>query len=82
MKRLPMCSRPFAKGAPIPMRRVYHHDRQYVVQSGETITSIAWDVGEPYLYIQQANGGLQSVSVGQSITIPFARQSSTLSGCT
>jgi len=58
------------EGRTNPYARVYHHDRQYVVQPGDTITSIAWDVGEPYLYIQQANGGLQSVSVGQSITIP------------
>jgi lipoprotein-anchoring transpeptidase ErfK/SrfK len=53
-----------------PWARVYHQDRQYVVQPGETITSIAWDVGVPYLYIVQANGGLQGVSPGQSITIP------------
>lgn len=58
------------EGRTTPYARVYHRDRQYVVQPGETITGIAWDVGEPYLYIEQANGGLQSVSAGQSITIP------------
>ncbi len=58
------------EGRTNPYARVYHHDRPYVVQSGDTITSIAWDVGEPYLYIQQANGGIANVSVGQSITIP------------
>ena len=58
------------EGRTNPYARVYHHDRQYVVQPGDTITSIAWDVGEPYLYIQQANGGIDNVSVGQSITIP------------
>lgn len=58
------------EGRTNPYARVYHHDSQYVVKAGETITSIAWDVGEPYLYIQQANSGLQSVSAGQSITIP------------
>ncbi|MBI1279179.1 MAG: L,D-transpeptidase family protein [Anaerolineaceae bacterium] len=58
------------EGRTNPYARVYHHDRQYVVQPGDTITSIAWDVGEPYLYIQQANGGISSVSAGQSITIP------------
>lgn len=57
-------------GRPQPYARVYHRDRQHIVQAGETITSIAWDVGVPYLYIVQANGGLESVSVGQSITIP------------
>ncbi len=58
------------EGRTNPYARVYHNDRQYVVQSGDTITSIAWDVGEPYLYIQKANGGIDSVSPGQSITIP------------
>ncbi len=58
------------EGRTNPYARVYHHDRPYVVQPGDTITSIAWDVGEPYLYIQQANGGIDNVSVGQSITIP------------
>ncbi len=58
------------EGRTNPYARVYHHDSQYVVQPGDTITSIAWDVGQPYLYIQQANGGINGVSVGQSITIP------------
>ncbi|MEZ4671826.1 MAG: L,D-transpeptidase family protein [Anaerolineae bacterium] len=60
------------EGRTSPYARVYHHDWQYVVKPGETITSIAWDVGVPYLYIVQANGGLQSVSAGQTITIPSA----------
>lgn len=59
-----------ANGGSEPIVRVYHHDGQHIVQSGETITSIAWDYGMPYLYIQEANGGLSSVSVGQSIMIP------------
>ncbi|MBL8163108.1 MAG: L,D-transpeptidase family protein [Anaerolineae bacterium] len=59
-----------AAGRTDPVVRVYHHDRQHTVSAGETITSIAWDYGVPYLYIQQANGGLSSVSAGQSITIP------------
>lgn len=50
--------------------RVYHRDTQYVVQSGETIISIAWDHGVPYPWIQQANGGIQYVNAGQTITIP------------
>jgi len=59
-----------ANGRTDPYVRVYHHDAQHIVQPGETITSIAWDYGVPYLYIQEANGGLSSVSIGQSITIP------------
>lgn len=50
--------------------RVYHNDLQHVVQSGDTITSVAWDYGIPYLYIQQANNGIESLTVGQTITIP------------
>jgi lipoprotein-anchoring transpeptidase ErfK/SrfK len=53
-----------------PWIRVYHHDSQHTVRPGETITTIAWDYGVPYLYIQQANGGIQNVSIGQVITIP------------
>lgn len=54
----------------IAAARVYHHDRQHTVQPGETITSIAWNYGVPYLYIVQANGGLGGVSAEQVITIP------------
>ena len=51
---------------------VQHTTRQHIVQSGESITSIAWDYGVPYPYLQQLNNGLQSVSIGQSINIPAA----------
>ena len=50
--------------------RVYQRDTTHVVQPGETIISIAWDYGIPYPYVQQANGGIDSVSVGQTITLP------------
>lgn len=53
-----------------PTIRVYHHDRQHVVQNGETITSIAWDYGVPYPWLQQANPNVNTLSVGQTITIP------------
>ncbi len=52
--------------------RVKHQERIHIVQSGETITSIAWDYGIPYLYIQNLNNGIGSVSVGQQIKIPPA----------
>lgn len=52
--------------------QVLHNERTHVVRSGETITSIAWDYGIPYLYIQQLNGGIESVSAGQTIKIPPA----------
>lgn len=57
-------------GQTTPYVRVYHHDGQHVVQSGETIISIAWDVGVPYLFIEQANSGITNVTPGQTITIP------------
>ncbi|RMG72899.1 MAG: LysM peptidoglycan-binding domain-containing protein [Chloroflexi bacterium] len=53
-----------------PYIRVYHHDRVHVVRAGETITSIAWDYGVPYPYIEQANPGVGALSVGQEIIIP------------
>ncbi len=53
-----------------PTLRVYHNDTQHIVQSGESIISIAWDYGLPYPYVQAANPGVDSLSIGQSITIP------------
>lgn len=50
--------------------RVHHNDRQHTVQPGESITSIAWDYGVPYPWIQQANPGVDALTVGQTITIP------------
>jgi lipoprotein-anchoring transpeptidase ErfK/SrfK len=53
--------------------RLYHHDRQHVVQPGETITSIAWDYGVPYPWLQRANPGVgDALNIGQSITVPSA----------
>lgn len=51
---------------------VVHRPRTHTVRAGETITSIAWDYGIPYPYIQQANGGITSLSTGQQIIIPPA----------
>lgn len=66
-------SQAFAAGRPQDIvLRVHHKERIHTVQAGETITSIAWDYGIPYLYIIEANNGIQSVSVGQQITIPPA----------
>lgn len=50
--------------------RVYHHPRQHVVRAGETLSSIGRDYGIPYPWIQAANPGVDSLSVGQTITIP------------
>lgn len=51
--------------------RIYHPDRQYTVQPGDTIAGIGRKTGIPYPWIQQANPGLgDGLSVGQTITIP------------
>ena len=51
--------------------RLYHHPQQYTVRPGETLSSIAYDQGIPYPWIQQANPGLgDGFYVGQTITIP------------
>ncbi|HXV97686.1 MAG TPA: L,D-transpeptidase family protein, partial [Anaerolineae bacterium] len=51
--------------------RLYHHPRQHTVQPGETLSSIGFDYGLPYPWIEQANPGLDNVlSPGQVITIP------------
>jgi lipoprotein-anchoring transpeptidase ErfK/SrfK len=50
--------------------RVYHYDRQHIVQPGETIISIAWDYGVPYPWVQHSNPGVTTLSAGQTITIP------------
>lgn len=51
---------------------VQHNERLHTVQAGETITSIGWNYGIPYLYIQEANGGIDSISVGQQLVLPAA----------
>jgi lipoprotein-anchoring transpeptidase ErfK/SrfK len=51
--------------------RVYHRDRQYTVQEGDTLASIAFDHGIPYPWIQQANPGAgDNLQLEQLLTIP------------
>jgi lipoprotein-anchoring transpeptidase ErfK/SrfK len=50
--------------------RVYEGNRTHTVQSGESITSIAYDYGIPYPYIQQANPNVNTLNAGQSLVIP------------
>jgi LysM repeat protein len=54
-----------------PSLRVYHHDTQYTVKPGDTFSSIAYDYGVPYPWIQDANpDASDALSVGQTITVP------------
>ncbi len=55
---------------PIVSVRIYHHPSTYIVQSGDTLASIGRAVGMPYPWLQQANPSLETLSAGQSITIP------------
>lgn len=50
--------------------RVYHRPQIHIVQFGETLASIGRNYGIPYPWIQQANPGMDALSVGQQITIP------------
>lgn len=51
--------------------RLYYHERTHTVQPGETFSSIGYDYGIPYPWLQQANPDAgDALSVGQQITIP------------
>ena len=54
----------------VPLR-IVHQERQHVVQSGETLSSIARAYGIPYPWIQQANPEVgDALQLGQVLTIP------------
>lgn len=55
---------------PAAVARIYHPERRHTVQSGETLSSIGYDYGIPYPWIQQANPGVDALSVGQELVIP------------
>ncbi len=57
---------------PIVNTRIFHHPRQHVVQSGETLASIGRAYGIPYPWIEQANPGSEFLPAGSTITIPSA----------
>ena len=50
--------------------RVYHQPSAYTVQAGDSISSIGYDQGIPYPWIQAANPGIDSLSPGQQISLP------------
>lgn len=51
--------------------RLYYHERTHTVQADETFSSIGYDYGIPYPWIQQANPDAgDALRVGQQITIP------------
>ncbi len=52
--------------------RIWHGPTSYSVQGGQTLASIAEEVGIPYPYIQAANPDINTdaLSVGQVLTLP------------
>jgi LysM repeat protein len=50
--------------------QVRHTEVRYTVQAGDSLISIAYAYGIPYPYLQQANPGLEALSIGQTITLP------------
>lgn len=51
--------------------RLYHRPQSHTVQPGETLSSIGFDYGMPYPWLEAANPNLgNSLSPGQVITIP------------
>lgn len=50
--------------------RIYHTPTTHTVQAGDTLSSIGVNSGIPYPWIQAANPGLDTLYVGQIITIP------------
>ena len=57
---------------PVVSTRIFHHPRQHMVQSGETLAGIGRAYGIPYPWIQQANPGSEFLQAGDTITIPSA----------
>ncbi len=50
--------------------RIYHHPREHIVQSGESMALIGYNYGIPYPWIQQANPEVSNLVPGQTIIIP------------
>ncbi|MCI0710746.1 MAG: peptidoglycan binding domain-containing protein [Chloroflexi bacterium] len=61
----------FSQNTTTSVVRVFHGPIHHTVLPGQTISSIAYDYGIPFPWIQQANPGIsESLSVGQTLTIP------------
>ena len=50
--------------------RVYHQPTQHTVRPGESFSSIGYNYGIPYPWIQQANPGINTLAVGDVVTVP------------
>jgi len=52
--------------------RIHYPERRHTVLPGETLSSIGFDYGIPYPWIQALNPGVDALDVGQEIAIPAA----------
>lgn len=50
--------------------RAYYQPLQYTVRPGDSFSSIGYNYGIPYPWIQQANPGIDSLAVGDVVTVP------------
>ena len=50
--------------------RVYYQPHQHTVRPGESFSSIGYNYGIPYPWVQQANPGIDTLAVGDVITVP------------
>jgi lipoprotein-anchoring transpeptidase ErfK/SrfK len=50
--------------------RAYYQPLQHTVRPGESYSSIGYNYGIPYPWIQQANPGISTLSVGDVVTVP------------
>ncbi|OQA45249.1 MAG: L,D-transpeptidase catalytic domain [Chloroflexi bacterium ADurb.Bin325] len=67
----PLLAEAFAARRPAISTRISHGEREHVVQPGETLSSIAFDYGIPYPYIQALNPETaEGLFAGETIRIP------------
>ena len=68
---VPALAEAFKARQPEISQRVYHGEREHIVKSGETLSSIAFDYGMPYPWLLKANPGIgDNLFVGDAIKIP------------
>lgn len=68
---IPALVEAFKSRRPEVRLQVYHGEREHVVKAGETLSSIAFNYGMPYPWIQVANPGVgDALFVGDRLRIP------------
>jgi lipoprotein-anchoring transpeptidase ErfK/SrfK len=68
----PLLAEAFRQQQEVVRLNVSHGEREHVVKSGETLSSIAYDYGFPYPYLMLANPNTDMLMVGDRIKIPSA----------